>query len=191
MKTKFANPRLVVIETRQERQDLDYGSCLWARFCFNLDNYELTVTSDCGSYAYGWIPTPDSESFLALMSRIDKDYLLEKIAEKSVVDTEPTFNNVIQYLTDLCDGDPDMLEELHGKYLSAELHSACEYSSESFCREGLKEAVSYTSFDDADLGYSEDDLYDCIELVEPIGARRVADIFERYIQPTIAKEKVR
>ena len=131
MKTKLVHPRTVFVETRQERQDSDYGSCLWARFCFNLDNYELTVTSDCGSYAYGWTPTPDSESFLALMSRINKDYLLEKIAEKSVVDTEPTYTNVIQYLTDLCDGDPDMLEELHGQYLSAELHSAATKTQRS------------------------------------------------------------
>ena len=78
MTVKEIDPQILVLEYRQERDDEDYGTCLWARFYFNLEKYELLVTSDCGDFAYGWVATPDTEKFLKLMARIDKDYLIQK-----------------------------------------------------------------------------------------------------------------
>lgn len=72
------NYHIICLEYRQEREDEDYGSCLWARFYFNLDKYELMIMSDCGSYGYGWVETPETESFLQLMSRCGKYYILKK-----------------------------------------------------------------------------------------------------------------
>ena len=34
------------LEFRQDREDADYGACLYARFYFNLDTYGLTIVSD-------------------------------------------------------------------------------------------------------------------------------------------------
>ena len=59
-------PQLVSFSFHQEKDDADYGSCLWAIFNFDLERYELTITSDCGSYAYGWVPTPRSEASCTL-----------------------------------------------------------------------------------------------------------------------------
>ena len=67
------------LEYRQNKADEDYGSCLYARFYFNLVTYELTIISDVGNYAYQWYATPASESFLELMARITDDYLLNKL----------------------------------------------------------------------------------------------------------------
>ncbi len=66
------------LECRQDREDKDYGSCLYARFYFNLDKYELNIISDVGNYAYQW-GASEHESFLELMSRINDDYLLGKL----------------------------------------------------------------------------------------------------------------
>ena len=78
MTVKEIKPEIVVLEYRQDKDDEDYGSCLWARFYFNLDKYELFVLSDCGNYGYKWCETLGSESFLELMARIGEDYLLWK-----------------------------------------------------------------------------------------------------------------
>ena len=48
VKVTEIQPNIVALEYRQEQSDKDYGSCLWARFYFNLDRYELTIVSDCG-----------------------------------------------------------------------------------------------------------------------------------------------
>ena len=66
------------LEYRQDKDDADYGSCLYARFYFNLDKYELTIVSDVGNYAYRW-GVSDNEAFLKLMTRISSDYLLGKL----------------------------------------------------------------------------------------------------------------
>lgn len=79
MTVKEIIPNILCIEYRQDREDKDYGTCLWARFMFNLDRYEMTITSDCGNYGYKWCETPDSESFLELMVRCEKEYILNKI----------------------------------------------------------------------------------------------------------------
>ena len=84
MTVNIVKPNMLCLEYRQEKEDKDYGSCLWARFTFNLDRYELTITSDCGNYGYKWVETPKSESFLELMARCDEGYILDKIYGKEI-----------------------------------------------------------------------------------------------------------
>ena len=67
------------LEYQQDKEDKDYGSCLYARFYFNLDKYELNIVSDCGNYGYQWCATPETESFLHLMARVSDNYLLGKL----------------------------------------------------------------------------------------------------------------
>lgn len=93
-KTRFKQPNIITIEYRQEQGDPDYGSCLWANFNFDLERYDLTIMSDCGNYAYSWVATPNSESFMHLMSRVDQGYLLDKIAARCQVNYDETLANV-------------------------------------------------------------------------------------------------
>lgn len=67
------------LEYRQNKADKDYGTCIYARFYFNLDKYELNIISDVGNYAYQWLATPERESFFELMARITDGYLLAKL----------------------------------------------------------------------------------------------------------------
>lgn len=72
-------PNMLCLEYIQEKDDEDYGTCLWARFAFNLDRYELAISSDCGNYGYKWCETPNTESFLELMARVNDGYMLDKL----------------------------------------------------------------------------------------------------------------
>jgi len=67
------------LEYRQDKSDTDYGSCLYARFYFNLDKYELNIISDVGDYGYQWVATPEHESFLEHLAQITDGYLLGKL----------------------------------------------------------------------------------------------------------------
>jgi hypothetical protein len=89
------------LEYRQDKADTDYGSCLYARFYFNLDKYELNIISDVGNYAYQWVATPEHESFLELMARITDDYLLGKLCGRpKEFDYEATKAHFYDYADD-------------------------------------------------------------------------------------------
>ena len=54
MNIAVEKPEIITISYRQERGDKDYGSCLWARFNFDLKHYSMTIESDCGNYCARW-----------------------------------------------------------------------------------------------------------------------------------------
>lgn len=118
-------PRLRQFHFQQERSDPDYGTCLWATITFDLDRYSMTAESDCGNYAYCWTPTPDSESFLHLMCRIYKDYLLGKISSRSVFNLDESKEKALAAL-DEC----DVTEELQEEIMDIDV-----YGDEAFYRE--------------------------------------------------------
>ena len=96
MTVKEIKPKMFCLEYRQEPGDKDYGSCLYARFMFNLDRYELSIISDCGNYGHKWVETPSHESFLQLMARIDEDYLIRKIYGSENIFNTAMMEQVIQ-----------------------------------------------------------------------------------------------
>ena len=98
MKVTEIKPNMLILEYRQDKEDKDYGSCLWARFMFNLDRYELSITSDCGNYGYKWYETPNSESFLELMARCDKWYVMHKLyGDADIFNYEDTKTKFYEY----------------------------------------------------------------------------------------------
>ena len=100
-KVNIIRPNILTLEYRQDKEDKDYGSCIWARFNFNLDRYELFISSDCGTYGYKWCETPKTESFIELMSRVDKDYLLHKLCgEPKEFDYDATKESILRCYED-------------------------------------------------------------------------------------------
>ena len=107
------------IEYRQDDNDTDYGSCLYARFYFNLDKYELSIISDCGNYAYRW-EASDHESFFELMARISEDYLLEKLCgNPKEFNYEATKAHFYDYADDEDDKKrlDEIFEEIESRYI--------------------------------------------------------------------------
>lgn len=101
MKIKNIAPDVVQLKFYQEKTDSDYGSCLWGNVIIDCANYTLLIESDCGSYAYGWTPTPNTESFIRLLCRMNSDYLLGKISDMTCFDfeksKEQTYENIREY----------------------------------------------------------------------------------------------
>lgn len=97
MKIEVKRPEILRISYRQEKGDKGYGSCLWADFDFDQEEFMLNIQSDCGCAGYGW-PVTKSESFLQLMSRIEKDYLMEKLFQDNYVDVTRTMECVCDAL---------------------------------------------------------------------------------------------
>lgn len=111
MTVKETPTNIVCLEYRQEKGDKNYGSCLYARFYFNLDRYEMMIISDCGNYGYKWVETPKSESFLELMARCDGGYILDKIyGSADIFDYEATKQGI--YDSYCCDEDKKKLDEI-------------------------------------------------------------------------------
>lgn len=187
-KVNFETPSLKVLDYRQEKGDENYGSCLWAKFYIDTDNYNMVIMSDCGNFAYGWVPTPEKETFLKLLSRINEDYLLEKIADRSDIDEEATYENIVNFLkdfdTDYCGNLYDVTED---EDFLRELKETCmDYGSGS--PEGLTaalhECLSTSRFPSTVRDVMSEE-YDMIEMDYPVRAKRICKIFAEYIQPAI------
>lgn len=175
---ELKTPAIKVFEFRQEKSDEDYGSCMWARFYFDTENYNLSIESDCGTYGYGWCPTPNTESFLKLCSRINADYLLEKLSDRSKIDNEKTFENIKNMLTDLERIEVCKLEE----YTWEEIESACNDYDDHAIVEQVTKALEGTPIYVCVEEYA---LYESIEKDYPANAKKIVQVFAEHIKPKI------
>lgn len=176
MKIEAGKPNIVRISYHQEQGDPHYGSCMWAYFDFDLDKYMLNIQSDAGNAAYRWIATPDTESFLHLIARVDGDYLMNKFFDETVVDEEATKNALLEYLTEM-DMDEDDINDAA---------RALEYIFDDYSVEhniGLAQAIVEKWNSDNDLGI--DCAYSYVQTDYTAGEKRIIRIFEDYIQPKI------
>lgn len=184
MKVEAIKPNIVRIAIHQEQGDPHYGSCLWGYYDFDLDRYMLNIQSDCGEAAYRWCETPDSESFLHLMARIDDDYLMNKLFKAEQVDVSATVEEAREYLgigedEDFQDDDltpwerekrEEALEELEG------LLEGC--ASEGHAMQVIEDWNS-----DNDMGL--DCAFERVVTDFTASQKRIVEIFRDYVQPKI------
>ncbi len=174
-------PNVLTLEFRQEKDDPDYGSCLWARFSFNLDRYELLITSDCGSYGYKWCETPNSESFLELMTRVSDGYLLQKLyGNPDIFDYERTKESAYRWYGE----DEDDRKKLD------EIFEAIEDEYEP--NEGsdfLRMFDDQNHSDDYRCAYFSD-TFELPQYSYPKDAEKICAVFRDHIQPAI-RERIK
>lgn len=179
MKVSIEQPCEVQLTYKQEKGDPDYGSCMWARFYLDLKNYTMYIESDCGNYFYGWVPTPKSESFLQLLARMDKDYLLGKISSTSVVDGDATLEAVKAMIFDVAD------PELEDKDLDllpwAEIKAACYNNDDHQIVGRLEEVLENTNWGELEWAHK----YGCIVHDYPASAKKIVEVFDTCIRPSI------
>lgn len=173
MTVQEITPRMLTLEYWQEKGDKDYGSCLWARFTFNLDRYELSIASDCGNYGYKWVETPKSESFLKLMSRVNSGYLLMKLyGEADIFDFDKTKERIYEMFTD--EEDRKTLDDI---FESMDIYGQPE-TAEGFIKD-------FESYDEYDVFC---DVWDFPQFDYPGNALKIVEVFETYIKPYIKKK---
>ena len=157
------------LEYRQDTADTDYGSCLYARFYFNLDKYELSIISDVGNYAHQWVATPEHESFLELMARITDDYLLDKLCGNAKeFNYEATKAHFYDYADD--ENNKKHLDDIFEKI-------ECNYIPDS-------DEIFIELFDQEDDGrwcY----LWEYLIYEYTVFQKKIAGVFRNHIQPVI------
>lgn len=168
-------PEIITIIYNQEKTDPDYGTCLWARFNFDVQNYTLAIESDCGNFMYGWVRTPETESFLHLMARCEGDYILDKIASRSVIDEDSTYQSIVEYLSFCGECSDECLS------FSEKLRTACgNYSDDRGVAAEIMDVCNAYGTE-----YDEYEIWRCIEHDYPAGAKKIAEIFDQHIRPAV------
>lgn len=157
----------VIPETKDGRSD-----CLWARFIFDCDNFQLNINSDAGDYSYKW-SYDENESFMHLMSRINKDYLLSKISNRNIFDFEESKKEMLK-----------RIESYDPVY--------CGIDSEEKWNQIKQEILD---MEPCSEGYYLQTIYDLIPNIDfesiyvenyyPYEAKVIANMFSEYIQPII------
>lgn len=179
MKVSIEQPRVVQLSYRQEKGDPDYGSCMWARFYLDLENYTMSIESDCGNYVYGWVPTPKSESFLQLLARMGKDYLLGKISSESVVDGDATWEAIEAVISDAASWEGEELD----LSIWEDIKAACrERDDDREIVDALKDALLPTDLFEK-LDYEQ--TYGSIVHDYPASAKKIVEVFDTCIRPKI------
>ena len=167
------HPNTLILQYTQDKDDPTYGSCLWARFVFNLDRYEMTITSDCGNYGYKWFETPNSESFLHLMARCEAGYILNKIyGHANIFDYDETKKNLYQ----LYSYDQDDLDELN------RIFDEIENDGWGMIPETAESFVNIFTEHNNDHFI---DIWDFPQFIYPANALKICEIFEKHIVPAI------
>lgn len=183
MKIEALKPNIVRIAIHQEKDDPHYGSCLWGYYDFDIDRYMLNIQSDCGEAAYRWCETPDSESFLHLMARIDDDYLMNKLFKAEEVDVSATVAEVREHLGVGDDWQDDSLtdeEREEREEALEELEGLLEDVSGSY--EAVQKALEDWNYDhDFDI----DCIYEGVATDYTAWQKRIVEIFRDYVQPKI------
>lgn len=184
MKISEVKPEIRQFRFLQEKSDSEYGLCLWADFTLDCKNYTLLIDSDCGSYTYGWTPTPDAESFVHLMSRINKEYLLGKIAEKSHFDIEASIEQTIDNIRAYYDEDEDEEYSCIPDVISQEIKDLYDHGSPEMFFHACEELI------ERECDELSPDTFEIISVVTDYTAeaKRIAKIFRDCLQPLLKQE---
>lgn len=185
MKIEALKPNIVRIAIHQEHDDPHYGSCLWGYYDFDIDRYMLNIQSDCGDAAYRWCETPDSESFLHLMARINDNYLMNKLFKAEEVDVSATVAEVRERLGigKYEDFQDDSLTDDEREELEIALEDLKMLLNDAPQSYGTVEKTLFDWNDDHDLDI--DGIYECIVTDFTAWQKRIIEIFRDYVQPKI------
>lgn len=168
MKVERIEPKVITYKLTPSKDDAEYMECMWARFIFDCDNGRLNINSDAGDYSYGW-GYNEHEDFMHLMARINSDYLLNKIADRTVFDLEASKKQTIENIKEYED-------------LGCQLQEFIDEIND----------IDINSADGFFINVDAIGNIDCenIEIVKkfPHGAMVVCDLFTKYIQPQIKKD---
>lgn len=170
MKVEKIEPKVITYKLTPSKDDEEYMMCMWARFIFDCDNGRLNINSDAGDYSYGW-GYNEHEDFMSLMVRINSNYLLNKIADRTEFDLEASKKETIENIENYEELEEDKLQECIEEINDIDINSADAF----FLRV---------------IDIVPDIDYESVSTVKrfPHGAEVVSELFVKYIQPQIKKD---
>lgn len=145
-------------------------------YTLDLDRYQLSISGETTA-SYKWVETPQSESFLKLMVRCDKGYLLDKLFNE-VFDLEESIKSVKKYIEENYEYEADYTLKSINKDIDEIDCNGMDYfvsSIEKILEQHYLTAEYY-------------DLYDCCEKKFKHWDERAIDLFCEYIKPELKKE---
>lgn len=145
-------------------------------YTLDLDRYQLSISGETTA-RYKWVETPQSESFLHLMVRCDKWYLLNKLFNK-VFDLEASVKSIKRYIKEYYeDEDGKTIESIFEDIDDIECNSV-DYFVPSIERILTNHNLSVDYYD----------LYGCCERKYNHWDEKSIDLFCEYIKPELRKE---
>lgn len=172
MKVTKVLPNTVMYKLKAENDDKDKYLCQWADFTLEFDFRRLSIHSDLGDYAYCWGHS-DYDSLMNLLSRVSKDYLLDKLSSRTVFDVVESKKELVKYVRQ-----------------NAEYYNIFDTNDIIEKINDIEESVSEEMY-----LYKVRDIIEWIEFVDipvekryPYNAETICDFFIKYIQPQIKAE---
>jgi len=177
MKVEKIEPKVITYKLNLDKDDEEYTSCMWARFILDYDTWRLTINSDAGDYTYHWGNNDKNDNFTSLMARVNDDYLLNKMSNRSRIYIDKSKEATIQTIEENgwdCFG---IKSEEEWKEIKQEINDIDDCSSEEYFFREVDSIVPQIDFE-------------CIEIIKdyPYGAYVVIGLFNKYIQPIIKEE---
>ena len=167
-------PDILRLIYRQDKDDPNYGSCLWAIFDFDPGRGMLNIQSDCGNFAYRWPERGDM--FLHMCGYFDKQYLIHKLCgEPKELDLEGTIENVREAMKDNGYEEDEIKFQIN--YLENEF--------EDHCCQSVTQAQHIL---DEWNSTNEIDLYEAWNMAEKEYSAheiRIVEIYHDYIEPEL------
>lgn len=90
--------RKQVYHIRVTSDEKKHGPC---EFIIDPEAYSLTIRGEYGEYETCWCPTPEKESFLHFLGRLNEESFLRKLFEQCVFDLDASLQNLKEQLTDV------------------------------------------------------------------------------------------
>lgn len=174
MKINVTHPDILRIQYRPESKDKGFAACLWANFDLDMETDTLTITSDCGTFSYGyWDVGP--RGFLKFLAGLDEDYLLGKLAKRSEFDLEATVEGMRETLEEA-----DEFSTRKINRLIQDLREKLEYCND----DGRSEYAALEEWNEEhDLELC--DLFEAVYYDYPAYAKRIVGIFIDHIKPKL------
>lgn len=177
MKIKRVEPKIVSYSLRTEESDENFFECYWATFTFDCDRGCLNINSDAGNFSHSW-GYNENEDFMSLMARINHDYLLDKISDRSVFFLKESIEETIAEIRE--NG-----IDYFGIENEEELNSVIE-DIKDLSEDIISEEFFFRAVENIVPGID----FEAVQVVKdyPHGAKKVCELFKEYVQPLIKEE---
>lgn len=169
MQISIEQPQILQIKLKAEPGDSICGKCQWMIINFDLKNWSMNASGDVGNYQYSWAVENGDRSFLELMCELDQEYLLYKVADKTIFSVKDTIDT-IKFNYDLTKKQKEFFDNFEKKY--------------SVDREGFNMVLSDSGLFDRQF---VSDIWECMEYDYSTNAKIFAEIFTTIIKDEIKK----